>query len=236
MGTNMGLAASRNVGAHSATGEYLAFLDADDQVLPDYYSRAIKVLNEYNNIHFVGCWVQYFGQSEQTWPAWTPEPPYFLVRNTLNSSSLVYKKSSFLEAGLNDQELKFGLEDYESVIHLKSKGYNGVVLPEPLFLYRVRENSMIQRFNDAKWLRSYQYIIQKHGVYFAEYSVEIQNLLHANGPGYWNNNPSRSPLARSNSASFLWMMARGKKIARRFPLLKPYLLQLKKVLYDNNIN
>ncbi|MEJ0102975.1 MAG: glycosyltransferase family A protein [Bacteroidota bacterium] len=45
-GPNKGLAYSRNIGAENASGEYLAFLDADDKVAPGYYSSAIRVLKK----------------------------------------------------------------------------------------------------------------------------------------------------------------------------------------------
>src|SRR5690606_1051633 len=94
---NQGLSESRNRGAAVADGDFLALLDADDCVDPDYYSKAIKLLNTYDNLHFVGCWAQYFGASNEIWPAFNPELPYFLYHNTINSSALIYKKASFLQ-------------------------------------------------------------------------------------------------------------------------------------------
>jgi len=41
-GPNKGLAHSRNMGAENASGEFLAFLDADDKVAATYYSSAIR--------------------------------------------------------------------------------------------------------------------------------------------------------------------------------------------------
>ena len=132
--TNKGLAAARNVGAENATGKFLAFLDADDKISPEYYDRAVTTLTQYQNIHFVGCWTKYFGDSTNVWPTFSPEPPLILFHNMVNSSSLIYKTESFLEGGLNDKNMKFqGLEDYESVISMTEKGFRGVVLPEVLF-------------------------------------------------------------------------------------------------------
>src|SRR5690606_21240989 len=61
---NTGLSDSRNFGAEKAKGDFLAFLDADDTVKPSYFSKAIDVLISYDNVHFVGCWAQYFGENE----------------------------------------------------------------------------------------------------------------------------------------------------------------------------
>jgi len=86
---NEGLSLTRNYGSDKATGEFLAFLDADDTVSPDYYKRATEVLKHYTNVSFVGCWAQYFGESKSTWPTFNPEPPYLLVHNMINSSALI---------------------------------------------------------------------------------------------------------------------------------------------------
>jgi len=188
---NKGLAAARNQGADLATGAFLAFLDADDKVAPTYYTKAIHVLRQYSNVHFVGCWTQYFDASSQTWPTFTPEPPLILYHNEVNSSALVYKRASFLAAGKNDRNMLFqGLEDYESVIALISAGCHGVVLPEALFYYRVRRHSMMRQLSKTKKLLLYQYITLKHNGFYATFAAEILNLLTANGPGIHIDNPT----------------------------------------------
>jgi glycosyltransferase involved in cell wall biosynthesis len=187
---NEGLAKSRNYGARSAGGEFMAFLDADDKVHPDYYSKAIKVLQQYNNVSFVGCWVQWFGKKNGVWPTWNPEPPYFLAHNSVNSSSLVYKTVAFLKGGLNDPELVYGIEDYESVVNMLSNGCRGVVLPERLFYYRIRQNSMFRSLSRYKILYSYSYIAEKHAAFYNTFTAELYSLLNANGPSFAYDNPS----------------------------------------------
>lgn len=44
--TSIGGAAARNIGADAATGEYIAFLDSDDEWLPDHLENALKVITE----------------------------------------------------------------------------------------------------------------------------------------------------------------------------------------------
>lgn len=188
---NFGLAKARNTGASAATGQYLAFLDADDMVEASYYEKAIAVLERYENIHFIGCWVQYFEGSDRVWPAFAPEPPEILYHNTINSSSLVYKRESFLSAGQNDAKMPFqGWEDYESVIAMNSKRFHGAVLPEPLFKYRVRPHSMVRNLTKTKKTLLCQYISEKHQLLYNHYSVDILNLTNANGPGSSIDNPT----------------------------------------------
>ncbi|RYZ15269.1 MAG: glycosyltransferase, partial [Sphingobacteriales bacterium] len=155
---NEGLAETRNYGAAMAAGKWLAFVDADDRVHPDYYGSAIRVMEAYDNVHFVGSWVQYFGNKTDIWPTWNPEPPYILLHNTMNTSALVYKKQSFTDAGQNDKLVDYGLEDYGSVIGLLANGYRGVVIPRLLFDYRIRPDSMYRSLTRYKAMYSHQYL------------------------------------------------------------------------------
>lgn len=47
--TNIGLAATRNIGLQNATGEYIQFLDSDDILLPNKISNQLKFLNNFKN-------------------------------------------------------------------------------------------------------------------------------------------------------------------------------------------
>lgn len=218
---NSGLATARNNGAQAASGEYLAFLDADDTVAPNYYAKAIEVLKKFDNVHFVGCWTQYFDGSTNVWPTFIPEPPIILYHNTVNSSALVYKRAAFLQQGRNDKNMAFpGLEDYESVIALVAAGYRGVVLPEILFQYRVRAGSMIRSISANKKLVLLQYIAQKHKRFYATFAPEITALLQANGPGLNLDNPTLDYIAYSKNPFFNRWMSKTIQLIKRNPRLK----------------
>jgi glycosyltransferase involved in cell wall biosynthesis len=187
---NEGLASARNMGAAHATGEFIAILDPDDTIEATYYEKAIQVLKQYTNVHFVGCWAAYFGEAKGYWPAFTPEPPYLLVHNMINSSALVYKSKAFLNGGQNDKRMIYGMEDYESVINLVKNGYYGVVLPEPLWNYRIRKDSMARAFTKEKQIYLYRLIADKHSDFYSIFASQIANLLNANGPGINYDNPT----------------------------------------------
>jgi len=188
---NQGLANTRNFGALNAKGEFLAFLDADDKIAPAFYENAIEVFRRYENVYFAGAWTRYFGGSGRTWPTVTPEAPLILYHNTIDSSALVYKRDAFLAGGLNDPDMAFkGLEDYDSVISLVSKGFNGVVFPETMFYYRVRHNSMIRSVNRAQKLVLQEYIANKNKAFYAKFASSLFNLLNANGPAINLDNPT----------------------------------------------
>jgi glycosyltransferase involved in cell wall biosynthesis len=198
-----GLASARNFGAERASGTYLAFLDADDKVDPRYYPRALKIFEYYSNVSFVGAWVQYFGESNALRPTWNPEPPYALYQNPVNSSSLVYRTEHFMEYGLNDPTMEYGMEDYESMVRMLSRGCQGVVIPEPYFLYRIRADSMFRGFNPNNLNLLYQWVMDKNPGIYAQYQRELLLLLNANGPQYLVDNPGwPSHVSESRSSAF----------------------------------
>lgn len=224
---NDGLAHTRNYGAAKASGSWLAFLDADDKVMPDYYEKALRVLKQYNNVFFAGSFVQYFEDTNIKWATFTPQPPYLLVHNPVNSSGLVYKKEAFMAAGQNDKTVDYGLEDYESVVHLVSKGYNGVILPEFLFQYRVRGDSMFRKITREKLLYSYKYIAEKHSSYYSTFATQINNLLNANGPGFLFDNPTFAVTVTTNAESNNWLYRKAKAFIKKNKTLKKIALRLK---------
>src|SRR4030095_15242055 len=69
-------------------------------------------------------------------------------------------------------------------------GYRGVVIPEILFYYRVRPDSMIRGISTIKKLSIAQYISDKHKEFYGTFAADIFNLSNANGPGIFLDNPS----------------------------------------------
>ncbi len=227
---NGGIASVRNHGAMMARGEWLAFIDADDKVRSEYYNKAISVLKQYSNVSFVGSWVQFFGAKKNIWPTWNPEPPYILLHNSVNSSALVYKTEAYLSGGIHDKAVDYGLEDYGSVISMLAHGYRGVVLPECLFFYRIRNDSMYRSLTRHKALYSYQYLSAKHSELYSRFAPELFSLLNANGPSFAYDNPSFGIKVTSRNELPNGLMNNLKMFVKKNPALKRSLLMLKAIL------
>jgi glycosyltransferase involved in cell wall biosynthesis len=227
---NTGLADSRNKGAELSNGEFLAFLDADDKVAPDYYEKAIKILCHYKNVFFVGAWTQYFGNSKNIWPTFNPEPPLLLTHNMINSSALIYKKEAFLKAGKNDKDFKIGLEDYESVVSMIAYGLNGVAIPEILFYYRVRKNSMIKGVDMQVRANYYNQIKQKHPLLFLNFEKDISSLIEKNSSPLSMDNSTYDDFPFQNVPVLNIIVRRGIQVVKSNSWLKIQVFRIKRII------
>ena len=143
---NARVAAARNHGLLRATGDAVAFLDADDYWHPEKLSRQIAVLSERPEIGLLAtdCF---------DWPGPLPECQdsdargidivpleRLLVCNTLTTSSIMVRRSVLEQAGRFDTDL-FGPEDYDLWLRC-SRLAPAAVLRQPLTGYRDTSGSV----------------------------------------------------------------------------------------------
>lgn len=187
---NGGLASARNAGADASTGAYLLFLDADDLITPAFVRRGLQMLEQYDNIAIVSSWLQEFGGGSALWAAWPLEFPYLLYHNTQHATVLV-RAAHWLAHGRNNPELRNGMEDYESFLSMHAAGLHSAVIPEPLFHYRIRKDSMARRFDNWSMASIYRQIYASHAPLLQTHATALVQLQAENGHGMWVADPSR---------------------------------------------
>ncbi len=180
---NRGVANARNTGVKMATAPFVTLLDADDLVAPRYYDTALRILTAYKNVSFVGAWIEDFDRKGRirNWATWNAEPPLQLIMNQTNCQSLVYKREAYLRDGWHDPELRMFLDDWEGVIALLAGGHRGVMIPEPLFRYRIRPGSIFRSSHNL-WDLNYEKITTKHEALFNRWGADVAAFMNANGP------------------------------------------------------
>jgi hypothetical protein len=150
-------------------------------------------------------------------------------------SGTVFKTKDILQTGGYDKELVYGMEDYEMAIHMVSKGLHGVSIPETLYNYRIRHQSMARGFTLDKELYLYTLLSKKHKAIFDKYGAESINILNANGPGYLHANPTfASVFAIKASAPPDVTTQIAKKVLNSHPALRKLALAVKRLINPGN--
>jgi glycosyltransferase involved in cell wall biosynthesis len=146
---NEGEQAARNLAAIDAEGKYLAYLDADNILEPEFVERAVAMLEADPELAYVTCWLRFFGERAALEAMGTRGfPPLGNgVRSdeAINSDGdtiAVMPRRLFGELGYRHDELAGMASDWALYRQLKDDGRLGAVIPEQLARYRVRGDSL----------------------------------------------------------------------------------------------
>lgn len=140
--TNRGLPSARNTGIMNATGDFVLPLDADDMLMENAIERITKVAEE-TNADIISPSFKCFGLAQNE-IILMPNPTIedFKIGNRVGYCSAV-RREVLLEVGGYSPKMLWGFEDYHLWFNLLSLGKKIITIPEVLWLYRVKEKSMI---------------------------------------------------------------------------------------------
>lgn len=162
---------TRNIGAQAARGDYLAFLDDDDEWLPNKIEKQMEAFN-CEDIGLVWCqnYVVKEGNKARHLAKNLPctnESQYkgLLEGNYIGSTSFpLMRKKAFLEAGMFDSEIQSS-QDCDLWIRIV-KNYRAVYIPEPLVNYYVSIESISK--DTKKRIAGYDYLLKKYEKEYSE--------------------------------------------------------------------
>ncbi len=145
---NAGPAVARNNGAQAATGDWLAFLDADDVWLADKLERQLPATEDPKAAVVAGRVV---GRRD---PHFHPAPDFdsLWAHNTIATSSVLLRREAFLAAGGMTAHLP-PCEDYNLWLRLAGTGWRIVVVDAPVIIYSPTDESLTRnliRFAEAE--------------------------------------------------------------------------------------
>ncbi|MEK0290651.1 glycosyltransferase family 2 protein [Caldifermentibacillus hisashii] len=160
---NKGGAAARNTGIFNATGDYIAFLDSDDEWYPKKLEKQIKVIQENNNIDLVFTAYKVMEKYSNKLIGYHKIKKNYrlsqLYKNNFlgSTSSLLIKKQKLIEVNGFDDKLK-SCQDWD--LYLKCcDSSNFYVIDEPL-LTQYYHGNRISNNNDAI-IQGHKAIIKK---------------------------------------------------------------------------
>ncbi|MDF0643632.1 MAG: glycosyltransferase [Nitrospira sp.] len=178
-----GVSAARNLGIRQARGEFIAFLDADDEWLPDKLSMQVSALRKFPQAGLVFTDTMMFRDSTviqaamnrdmlKEWrrshvsdlPGWYCGNLYsqLLTQDCMNTSSVLVRRKAVEEQGLFDENFKVG-EDYDLWLRI-ARSCPMIFIDRVLCRYRVHNDGLSggEDVRALRWLEAHIAVREKH--------------------------------------------------------------------------
>jgi len=145
--SNAGGAVSRNRGFSHSSGEFIAFLDADDLWTPDKLEAQLKALQENPKAVIAYSWLDsidehnnFLREGNHRTENGNIFTKLFLIPFIESGSNPLIRRQAFIDIGGFDESL-IASQDYDLYLRLASR-YEFIGVPSPQILYRISSNSM----------------------------------------------------------------------------------------------
>jgi glycosyltransferase involved in cell wall biosynthesis len=143
---NMGLVIARNTGINAASSkmgyDLILPLDADDWIEPNYLKKTVPLIKD--KVGVVGTYAAVFGIKDYIWTTKSPAIEQLMEDNCVSVCSLIRRGAMEETKNYYNIQLNSGYEDWNLWIDIRKRGWKIALVPEPLFHYREKPNSMLK--------------------------------------------------------------------------------------------
>lgn len=190
---NKGVSAARNTGLMAATGDYIIFVDSDDEMIPSAIRRLVDVANKYDS-----DFVDNYHLFEYTKPngkivhfTENKIPKNILVMGSLKDNPKILNMATYITGKLIKKSLfdnitfNENLRCYEDMVvehKIKSKLKNYVFLNRVLYIYYQRPNSLVNSLgkNHLCFIEASKMVKDVYSNYDIEVQKEVESMLVSN--------------------------------------------------------
>ena len=166
---NSGLPAARNAGFNAAKGAFVVFLDADDWFEYDAVELMLKSAKGSRSKCFVYSDIIFEGRAHGT----SNRPYREFSQLSVNKFpySIMIKKESINWSPLYDEDMQYGLEDWNLNLKLLENNFEPIRLTKPVFHYFISPEGMLNAKTKRFYFSTWKQIQRKRTILYSNLSL-----------------------------------------------------------------
>lgn len=145
---NKGVAEARNIGVLAAEGEYIAYVDADDELDERMIAKCLQSIENDNTEWCVTDILRIEsnekGIKKEIFKTELPKKlEHGILEHDFSRRSPFFRKKTLVDIGLYDKTL-LTREDWDMNIRLIREGIRFSYVPEPIYIYKIRKSGLMK--------------------------------------------------------------------------------------------